>query len=280
MSRFLPTREKLIGLVVAVLLGSAGLFYGLRWVEASITFHPTRASYGERPLAAEDVWFDTQDHVRLDGWYFTSTSKPSLATIIYFHGNGGNISGLGWVGERLSRRGFDVLLFDYRSYGESGDGSLSEAALNIDGDAAYSFVLKEKHVSPERIVLFGQSLGSTVVADLASREKCGAVILESGLSSASSVANTALPWLPRWLHFLGKNRFESSRKLASVHVPVLVTHGDPDSIIPTEEGRLLFASANEPKRLLIFPGAGHNVFGTKGDEYLDVVEKFVRQAVK
>ena len=193
MSRLRPTRERLIGLVVALALGCLALVYGLRWVEASITFHPTRASYGDRPSTAQDVWFKTHDQARLHGWYFASNSKPSTATIIYFHGNGGNISGLGWVGEGLASRGFDVLLFDYRGYGESDDGSLSEAALNADGDAAYSFVVNDKHVVAERVVLFGQSLGTTVVADLASRQKCGGVILESGLSSASSVAKTALP---------------------------------------------------------------------------------------
>jgi len=171
-------------------------------------------------------------------------------------------------------------VFDYRGYGDSGDGSLSESALNADGDAAYEYVLSEKNVSPGRIVLFGQSLGTTVVADVASRKECGALIMESGLSSASSVAKTALPWLPSFLHVLGRNRFESAQKLSKVHVPVLVAHGEPDPVIPTEEGRALFASANEPKKLLIIPGVGHNVFGSKGNDYLDQVESFVRDALQ
>jgi fermentation-respiration switch protein FrsA (DUF1100 family) len=104
------------------------------------------------------------------------------------------------------------------------------------------------------------------------------VVIESGLSSASSVATSALPWLPTWLHFLGKNRFESARKLTSVRSPVLIAHGDPDETIPTAEAYLLFASANQPKKLLIVPGAGHVVFAT-GEEYLSQVEQFMRDAV-
>ena len=279
MTLFKVTRERLIGLLVAFVIGCVVVFFGLRWIESSITFHPTRAAYSDRPRQAEDVWFTTSDRVRLHGWYFRSERTPSNATIIYFHGNGGNISNLGWVGERLAKRGFDVLLFDYRGYGESEGDPRDESGLYADGDAAYAYVINVKHVSPNKVVLHGQSLGTTVVTDLASRQKCGAIILESGLSSASSVAKTALPWLPRWLHFLGRNRFDSASKLANVHVPVLVSHGDPDLVIPTDEGRALFAAANEPKKLLVFPGAGHNVFGTMGDPYLEEIEKFVRGAV-
>jgi fermentation-respiration switch protein FrsA (DUF1100 family) len=81
------------------------------------------------------------------------------------------------------------------------------------------------------------------------------------------------------LHVLGKNGFESARKLGRAKAPVLITHGDPDPVIPTSEGRLLFEAANEPKRLLIFPGAGHNVFGSGGDAYLDQVADFIRQSL-
>jgi fermentation-respiration switch protein FrsA (DUF1100 family) len=88
-----------------------------------------------------------------------------------------------------------------------------------------------------------------------------------------------LPWLPGFLHFLGKNRFESGRKLATVRSPILIAHGDPDHTIPTTEARLLFTAANEPKKLLIVPGAGHVVFGAAGEPYLRQVEEFMRQSV-
>jgi len=89
-----------------------------------------------------------------------------------------------------------------------------------------------------------------------------------------------LPWLPRFLHFLGKNRFESARKLNSVKAPILIAHGDPDHTIPTSEAQLLYAAANEPKKLLIVPGAGHVVFSSAGEQYLDQVEQFIRESIK
>lgn len=276
------TRERLIGAAVALFLGCAAFVYGLRWLESLMTFRPARMSAAERrltPEGAENVWFNSVDGTRLNGWFFESQSGPEIATIIFFHGNGGNISNVGWLGQRFAIQGFDVLLFDYRGYGASDGVASAESDLYADGDAAVAFVINDKNARPERIVLYGHSLGTAVVADVASRGKFGAVILESGFSSASSVANTALPWLPQFLHFLGKNRFESGRKLATVTSPILIAHGDPDWTIPTSEAHLLFASANEPKKLLIIPGAGHVVFGAAGEQYLNQVEQFIRASV-
>jgi alpha-beta hydrolase superfamily lysophospholipase len=277
---FRLSRERWIALAVVLVIGCAGFVYVLRWLEFWMTFHPARMSADARsPDGAENVWFTTADGIRLHGWFFKSTLQPESATVIFFHGNGGNISDVTWVGQRLAKRGFDVLLFDYRGYGAS-DGELgAETELYADGDAALAFVVNEKHAEPLRVVLYGQSLGTTVAADVASRQQVGAVIIESGLSSASALAGTALPWLPSSLHVLGKNRFESAQKLTRVRAPILITHGDPDPVIPTDEARVLFAYANEPKKLLIFPGAGHNVFGVLGDQYLNQVDQFIRESI-
>ncbi|HEX6730759.1 MAG TPA: alpha/beta hydrolase [Pyrinomonadaceae bacterium] len=275
------TRERIIGVTAALILSIIAFVFGLRWLEAAMTFHPVRISENNAviPDGAEDVWLTTRDGVRLHGLFYRTTRGPVTATIIHFHGNGGNITNVEWVAERLTKRGFDTLLIDYRGYGRSLGESSDEAGLYADGDAALSYIVDTRQVATERIVLYGQSLGTTVATDIAARNKCGALILESGFSSASSVAKKALPWLPRWLHFLGKNRFDSASKLKSVTAPVLITHGDPDPVIPTEEAQALFAAANEPRKLRIFPGVGHNVVGSLGDGYLDLIEQFIRESL-
>jgi len=275
------TRERVIGIAVGLIVASFAFVFGLRWLEAAMTFHPTRISVGAvpRPAGAEDVWITTKDNVRLHAWFFKSGRGPSAATVIYFHGNGGNITNVGWVAESLAARGFDTLLLDYRGYGQSEGASRDENTLYADGDAAVDYIISQRRVDPGRIVLYGQSLGTVVATDVATRQRCGALILESGLSSAASIASSNLPWLPRWLHFIGRNRFESAEKLKRITVPVLITHGDPDPILRTEEAHTLFAAANEPKKLLIFRGAGHNVFGSLGDSYLDQIEQFIRTSV-
>lgn len=281
-SRRFFTRERLIGVTIALVLGCVAFVYGLRSLESLMTFRPDRMTEKERqsiPEGAENVWFNSADGTRLNGWYFKSQSGLETATIIFFHGNGGNIGNVSWLAQRFAKRGFDVLLFDYRGYGASDGVAANESDLYADGDAAVAFVRNVRGAPPEQIVLYGQSLGTAIVSDVASRGTFGAVVLESGFSSASSVATSALPWLPRWLHFLGKNRFESARKLANVKSPILITHGDPDHTIPTSEARMLYASANDPKKLLIFPGAGHVVFGSLGEQYLTQVEQFIRESL-
>ena len=281
-SRRLLTRERSIALAVALAVSCVAFVYGLRWFELLITFHPDRTSAEESKSPAEGaeiVWFNSADGTRLNGWFFESQSRPATATIVFFHGNGGNISSVGWLGQRFAKHGFNVLLFDYRGYGASEGVAADEAGLYADGDAAVAFVMNNKGVRPEQIVLYGHSLGTTVAVDVASRGNYGAVVIESGLSSASSIAASALPWLPTWLHFIGRNRFESARKLANVKSPILIAHGDPDRTIPTNEAHLLFASANEPKKLLIVPGAGHVVFADAGEQYLGQVEQFMRDAL-
>jgi len=280
--RKLFTRRLLITLPVALLMSCVAFVFLLRGIELALTFRPVRASSADNPYReeAEDVWFTAADSTRLHGLYFPSKKNPATATIIYFHGNSGNVSDVAWFADELAEHKFNVLLFDYRGYGRSAGQAGAESGLYEDGDAALAYVLGNKKATTDKVVLYGQSLGTAIATDVASRHPCGALILESGFSSASAVASYHLPWLPHWLHFLGRNRFESARKLKSVHAPVLITHGKPDAIIPTEEAEVLFAAANGPKKLLIFPGAGHNVFGAAGDGYLRQLEEFIRASLK
>ncbi|HLM57911.1 MAG TPA: alpha/beta hydrolase [Pyrinomonadaceae bacterium] len=268
----------LILLLIFVPLG----FFLLRRFEASATFHPERGAWGgswKAPSGAEDVWFETADGVKLHGWFFRGEGQPA-ATVIYFHGNGGNLSYCGWVGAELSRRGFDVLLFDYRGYGRSEGTPADERGLYADADAAYDFVTKERGADPERVVLYGQSLGTAAAADVAARKNCGALILESGLSSAAEMAGVVFPWLPGFVRGLTKNKLDTKGKLQSISCPVLVAHGSRDEVIPVSQGRALYDAAREPKRLQIIEGAGHNdLSNVGGEKYIDSLAEFVRQSV-
>jgi fermentation-respiration switch protein FrsA (DUF1100 family) len=278
----LPTRGRLwFALLLPAFFISSSL-YALRWVEYAITFQPERYRPGAAcvlPKGGEDVSFLNQDQQRLNGWFIRSQSQPASATIVFFHGQGGSIANVGWIGENLASLGFDVLLFDYRGYGRSEGEIASERDMYADADAAYDYAVNQLGTRPERVVLYGHSLGTAAVVDLASRRTCGAVVLESGLSSASDMAGIRLPWLPKWLRALGKNRFDSVSKLANVFCPVLVAHGEPDNVVPTEEGRALYAAAREPKRLIILPGADHSVSGYGGEKYFGEIAKFIRDSL-
>ncbi|MEO6724786.1 MAG: alpha/beta hydrolase, partial [Blastocatellia bacterium] len=208
-----------------------------------------------------------------------SPTQPATATVLYCHGNGGNLTNVSWIGAELARQGFDMLLMDYRGYGHSDGSPVDEQMLNADGEAACDYLLKQRGVKPEKLVLYGSSLGTTVAIDVASRRVCGALIIESGLSSASDMGQHSLPMLPRWLHFLGVNRFESARKIAQVKCPVLVLHGTNDATIPVVQGRALYAAANQPKRLLLVEGGSHNLAGEGGEAYLSQIAGFINETI-
>ncbi len=272
----------LLTIIFTIVSVLALVFFGGRFLESMLTFHPVRYTPDEvwtLPANAEDVWFKASDNTRLHGWFFHARTHPAAATVLYFHGNGGNLSYAGWIGERLAGNSLDVLIFDYRGYGRSEGRMTNERALLADANAAYDYLLRERKVRPERLALYGQSLGTTAAIDTASREICGALVVESGLTSASDMASALLPWLPRFLHPLGRNRFDSVHKISGVRCPLLITHGDQDQLISVEQGRALFAQAPEPKELLIVRGADHALARFGGDEYLDRVAGFIRDAI-
>ena len=273
-------RYFVISILVIALVALPVGFLMLRRFESSVVFHPERAALGglwRVPPGAEEVWFKTADGVRLYGWLFRAKEGPAGATVVYFHGNGGNLSYCDWVGKALAARGLDVLVFDYRGYGRSGGEATGERELYADADAAYDFLTKERGVAPRDLVLYGQSLGTAAAVDVASRRECRALVVESGLSSAADMAGEIMPWLPRFVRGLTKNKLDSASKVGRAGCPVLVVHGGRDEIIPAAQGRRLYEAAREPKRLRIVEGAGHNDLAmVGGGEYLDSLAEFAR----
>jgi hypothetical protein len=254
---------------------------GMRLLEWQMTHHPVRYNGSAEwtlPTNGEEVWFTTADGVKLHGWFLRAEPQPAQGTVLYSHGNGGNLTYVRGVATDLTQRGLDVLIYDYRGYGRSAGSAPSETELYADGDAAYDFLTQTRGVRIEHLAIYGLSLGTTVSTDLAARKPCSALVLEAPLSSASDMASATLPIIPRQLHWMLKNRFESARKIAQVKCPVLVTHGDEDSIIPTEQGRKVFAAANEPKRLMIVPRGSHWLPSEKG--YMDAVAEFITANLK
>lgn len=253
----------------------------MRLLEWQMTHHPVSydgSAEWTLPPNGEDVWFTTADGVKLHGWFLRAESQPTKGTVLYSHGNGGNITYFKGIAADLAKRGFDVLLYDYRGYGRSESRAPSEAELYADGDAAYDYLTRTRGVKSEQLAIYGLSLGTTVSTDLASRKACRALVLEAPLSSASDMATATLPIIPPQLHWILSNRFESARKIAQVKCPVLVTHGDADNIIPVEQGHKVFAAANEPKKLLILPRGSHWLASEK--DYLDMVADFIATNLK
>ncbi len=240
--------------------------------ENRLIFIPSRYPEGNwRPFALtfEDAWFPSSDGTRLHGWYLPH--REPRAVVLFCHGNAGNVTHRDYILEQLQRVvGVSVLIFDYRGYGQS-EGSPNEAGILADARAARRWLARRAKVAEQDLVLMGESLGGAVAADLAADGGARALILESTFTSLPEVAAYHYPWLPlRWLLRTRLNALEAVKKYRG---PLLLTHGDRDTIVPYDFGKRLFEAANEPKQLLTVPGGDHN--DPRNRRYYDQLRAFV-----
>lgn len=269
-------RALAVGLVLFTVLLGGLVMLGL---ERHLIYFPSRApgpSPAELGLAAEELHIATPDGQSLHGYYLHSTAAhpDERLTLIISHGNAGTVAG------RLPRAALfhralavDVLLYDYRGYGQS-SGSPTEEGTYIDARAAYDWLVT-RGVAPARIVLFGESLGCAVSIQLALDRRVGGVVLEAPFLSVRAMAKQLFPWLP--VGPLLRTRYDNHAKIARLAAPLFILHGTGDELIPIAQGEALFAAAREPKRFLAVPGAHHNdVYHVGGAAYLDAVQDFLR----
>jgi fermentation-respiration switch protein FrsA (DUF1100 family) len=249
------------------------LWIGMHFEETFLYF-PSRA-LGASPkddpyrLEAEDVQPKTEDGVELFGWWIRGEGKRA---VLFFHGNAGNAA------DRLDRAkilhdrfGLDVFLVDYRGYGRSA-GSPTETGLRRDARAIYE-AAASRGFSPERILVFGESLGSAVAVGLAAERPCGGVILETPFLSIREMARRHYPFVPG---FLIRTRFDSGAGIRAITAPKLFLIAERDTIVPPEQGLRLFDLAPPPKTLYVIPGAGHNdTYVTGGEPYWQAVGRFL-----
>jgi len=254
-----------------------------KFIEKGLIFHPDKGNDSITPdaygIEYDDVTFRTEDGLNLHGWFVPgkkSSPDEDLHTLLWFHGNAGNINHrLGNIKMLHERVPVNVFIIDYRQYGRS-EGKISEKGTYIDAGAALAHLHSRKEINQEKIIFFGRSLGSAVAVELALKEKCRALILETPFTSILEMGKKLYPFLP--VSLLLKTKYDSLSKIRNIKVPILIMHGDKDDLVPFEHGKRLYDMANEPKEFYTIPGAGHNdthIVG--GDEYFDVIRNFVKK---
>jgi uncharacterized protein len=216
------------------------------------------------------VDYRTADALALTGWY--APPEPDAPVLVYFHGNAGSIADRAEKVRPFLDAGFGVLLAGYRGYGGN-PGRPTEAGLLSDARAALDH-LSEAGIAPRRIVLYGESLGSGVAVAMAAERSPGALVLEAPFTSIVDVAAAAYPWLPVRLAMI--DRFNSLARIKSVRAPTLVLHGELDRTVPVRLGRRLLDHADEPKKGVFFPVAGHTDLHDHGavEDVLRFLEEF------
>jgi fermentation-respiration switch protein FrsA (DUF1100 family) len=225
-------------------------------------------------LDYEDVALDTSDGERLHAWFIPH--PQARAGLLFAHGNAGNISHRLDSIKLFHDLGLNVLIFDYRGYGQS-SGKTSENGTYRDADAAWSYLTETRGIKPEKIFLFGRSLGAAVIADLATRVEPAAAIMESAFFSVPDMAATIYPWLPvRWL---ASYRYDNGDKVTRIKQPLLIIHSRRDEIIPFEQGERLYQSATEPKQFLELRGRHNDGFYVSREAYVQAMGAFLESAL-
>jgi fermentation-respiration switch protein FrsA (DUF1100 family) len=266
-----------IWLILLVFLLAASFYFFYPKIENFFIFYPDRslettpANWG---LNYEDVFFETADGKRLHGWFFPLPGERP--TILFCHGNAGNISHRIENVKLLLDCGLQVFIYDYRGYGRS-KGKPSEAGLYQDGLAAYDYLVDRKRISPERIIPFGRSLGAAIAVEIATRRDIRSIIIESAFTSTKDMAKNMFlfqllsPFLP--------HHYNNLIKIKGITVPKLIIHGETDEIVPFSMGEMLYEAANASKYFFPIPGAGHNdTYFVGGKRYFQIFSDFAKNS--
>lgn len=266
-------------LLSILLAGAAGYVLLLAFVyffQARLIYFPnvpgreltaTPASVG---LAFEEVRITTADGIELHGWFVPAAAADRA--VLFCHGNAGNISHRLEHLKILHDLGLAVLLFDYRGYGRS-SGAPSERGTYLDAHAAWSYLTERKGLAPGQIVIFGESLGGAIAAELARTTDPAALILLAAFTSAPDLARRYYGYLP--VRLLARFHYPTSEFVTDVRAPVLVIHSRDDEIAPFSHGQQLFRSAGGPKQFLEIPGDHNAGFLMSGPLLVDGLRRFL-----
>jgi uncharacterized protein len=269
-------------LLVALALAYLAFLVVLRLSESRLLYAPGASRTLEPPpaglgLAPERIAIAAGDGVTLVAWIIRAPGRDTAARwLLVCHGNAGNLSDAGRPEHYAGLRalGLNLLAFDYRGYGESG-GAPTEAGLYRDAEAAYGYLRDTLGVPPERIVLFGHSLGSAVAVELATRVPAAGLVLDGALMSVTARAQEVYPYVPvRWI---ARSRFASIEKIGRVKIPKLFLHARQDEVIPIAHGRRLYEAAPPPKTFVALAGGHGDAFEVDSATYFGAIARFLAE---
>jgi len=268
----------LLQIALALAFGYGVLVAYVFFFQARLIYFPgigggPRVTPADAGLAYDEVRFRAADGPELHGWYVPA--EGARATVLFMHGNAGDIRHRLDTLAFFHRLGLSVFIFDYRGYGES-EGRTTEAGTYADAQAAWRYLVEERGAPPERIVLFGRSLGAAVAAWLAAREGPAALIIESAFTSAPELAAKYYWYLP--VHWLARFHYDTRAALGRVGCPVLVLHSREDEIIPFAHGQALYAAAAGPKQFVELRGGHNEAFFVSQAVYAAALGEFLHGA--
>lgn len=260
--------------IISLIIGIVLFVMYVRYLEDRSIFYPARdlaATPAALGLPFEDVFIKTQDNVTIHGWLVKSTT--ARGTLLFFHGNAGNI------GDRLEKirlfhqMGLHVLIIDYRGYGKS-QGRPSETGIYKDAVAAYDYLRTRQDISASKIVGYGASLGGAAAIDLATKRDLTALIVDSSFTSAADMAKRVYPFIPA---FLIRTKLDSLGKIHNITIPKLFIHSREDELVPFALGEKLYQAAPPPKEFLEISGGHNTAFDESQEKMMHGIMAFLRR---
>jgi len=255
-------------LLLAVMLY---LFQGSLVYLSSLPDRALGASPGDIGLDYEDVSLTTSDNERLHGWYMPAAN--SRGGLLFFHGNAGNISHRMDSIKIFHELDLDILIIDYRGYGQS-TGKATEQGTYLDAQAAWDYLINSRKIPADRIIIFGRSLGGAVAAWLGVQHTPAAVIIESSFSSGVDMAHRLYPFMPTRL--ITRLQYPVADYAGRLNCPVLVVHSRHDEIIPFTMGQAIYAAVKQQKEFLELRGDHNNGFLISQEDYIAGLKNFTQ----
>ena len=262
----------MLKILIYLILGIILLFFYIKFLERKGIYFPTKeieVSPQERGLHYEELWIKTKDGFLLNAWFIPH--PKARFTLIFSHGNAGNISHRIEKIALLYNLGLNILIFDYRGYGKS-QGAPGEKGFYKDIEAVYLYAVEERKIPPERIILYGESLGTAVSVKLASERKVKAIILEGAFSCGRDMAKMMYPFLPNF--FFG-NSFDSLSRIKKITSHKLFLHSREDEVVPFSLALKLYQKAPSPKKLVELKGSHNGLFWDDQEAYLKALNSFL-----
>jgi len=255
-----------------IVLAYGGFLILAFFFQTWIIFPATRELYrnpGDFGLDFEEIVLPVAGY-STHGWFVPLEKARGVA--LFSHGNAGNMADRIESILLLRSMGFSVLAYDYGGYGRS-TGRVGEQRCYEDAEAMWRYLTETRGIPPNKILIFGRSLGGAVSADLASKVTPAALVLESTFLSTVDIARGSFPWLPAGL--ILRHRFASKDKVARISCPVMVVHSPEDSLVPYAHGRRLFDLLTAPKQFLEIHGDHNDGFVLSEREYRAGWERFL-----
>jgi len=266
-------KKMIFNVVLVFLIFYTGMLLLVYFQQDRLLYFPFKeiaATPAAIQLAFEELRLTTEDGQTLAAWWIPAGKER--AVLFFCHGNAGNISHRLDSIDIFIRLGLSVLLFDYRGYGGS-TGRPSEDGTYRDAEAVWRYLVEVQKKEPEKIILFGESLGGAVAAEIASRHTEGGLIIMSSFTSIPELEGGLYPFFP--VKWLSKFRYATIDKISSIKAPKLIIHSPNDEIIPFAQGQALYEKAAEPKQFLRIKGGHNEGFLVSGKLYEQGLDDFI-----